>query len=220
MLKKWKQRAIQMNFKKAILIFVAVSVLLVLGFSAALYGNFKGRMERWESVTKTRREYQIGEKEDEYDRHKDFFGENYGKEHSDRKVEMEFEQIWKESYLSIGDIALIAGCAIIGIGIAIWYWLLCMAWAYRKSKRMGVGSAVWILAAFFFHLAAIAILYFYAALKGTCEQCGRIRPGGSKYCDRCGKPFAKECPDCGQAVDIKAGYCGNCGKKLNENEEV
>lgn len=45
MLKKWKQRAIQMNFKKAILIFVAVSVLLVLGFSAALYGNFKGRME-------------------------------------------------------------------------------------------------------------------------------------------------------------------------------
>ena len=116
----------------------------------------------------------------------------------------------------LGDLALIAGCGIIGAGLALWYWLLCMIWAYRKSKRMGVSSALWVLAAVFFNLAAIAALYFYAVLKGTCNQCGRIRPGSSKYCDRCGKSFGKECPDCGQTVDIKADYCGNCGKKLSE----
>lgn len=220
MLEKWKQRAMKMNFKKAILVFVAVSFILVLGFSAALYGNFKGRMEQWESVVKTSREYQNGEKGDENNDHNDFAGEDYGKEHSDRKVEIELDHIWKEPYLSTRDIALIAGCGIIGIGLAIWYWLLCMIWVYRKSKRMGINSAVWVLAAFFFHIAAIVILYFYAALKGTCEQCGRIRPGGSKYCDRCGKPFTKECPDCGQTIDRKANYCSNCGKKLNEKEEA
>lgn len=220
MLEKWKQRAIQMNFKKAILVFLAVSFILVLGFSAALYGNFKDRTDQWESAVKTSREYQNGEKGDEHDDRNDFDEKNYGKEHSDRKAEMELEQIWKEAYLSTGDIALIAGCGIIGAGLVLWYWLLCMVWAYRKSKRMGVGSTLWVLATFFFNLAAIAILYFYAVLKGTCDQCGRIRPGGSKYCDRCGKTFAKECPDCGHTVDIKAVYCGNCGKKLNGNEEV
>ena len=79
---------------------------------------------------------------------------------------------------------------------------------------------MWVLATFFFNLAAIAVLYFYAVWKGTCDQCGRIRPDGSKYCDRCGKQFAKECPDCGQTVDIMADYCGNCGKKLSEKEDV
>lgn len=217
MLEKWKQRVIQMNFKKAILVFVAVSFILVLGSFAALYGNFKERMDQWESLVKTSREYQIGEKGDEYDNRFDFTEEDDGKEeYSDKKTEMELEQIWKETHLSTGDIALIAGCGIIGIGLVIWYWLLCMIWAYRKSECMGVGSAVWVLAAFFFNLAVIAILYFYAAWKGTCDQCGRIRIGNSKYCDRCGKPFTKECSDCGQTVDIEAIYCSNCGNKLNE----
>ncbi len=50
----------------------------------------------------------------------------------------------KEAHLSTGDIALIAGCGIIGAGRALWYWLLCMVWAYRKSKRMGVGSPLFL----------------------------------------------------------------------------
>ena len=62
MLEKWKQRAIQMNFKKAVLVFLAVSFVLVLGFSAVLYGNFKDRTDQWESAVKTSREYQNREK--------------------------------------------------------------------------------------------------------------------------------------------------------------
>lgn len=220
MLEKWKQRAMQTNLKKAILILAAISFILVLGFSAALYGNFKGRIDHWESDVKTVREYQRGEKGEDADDRNDFAGEDYSRKHLDRKEEIELEQIWEAPYLPTGDIALIADCGIIGIGLAIWYWLLCMMWAYQKSRRMGIHSAIWVLAAFFFHFAAVAALYLYAALKGTCTQCGKIRHSGSKYCDRCGNPFIQECQNCGQFIDRKAGYCSNCGKRLNETEEI
>lgn len=62
MLEKWKQGAIQVNFKKAILVFWAVSFIFILGFSAALYRNFKDRTDQWESAMKTSREYQNREK--------------------------------------------------------------------------------------------------------------------------------------------------------------
>ena len=143
-----------------------------------MYGNFKDRADQWESAVKTSREYQEEEKRDEQDDRNDFGGRDYEKAH-----------------LSTGDIALIAGCGIIEAGLALWYWLLCMIWAYRKAKHMGVGSVLWVWATF-------------------------VRSGNSKYCDRCGKPFVKECPDCGQTLDLKADYCGNCGKKLNENKEA
>ena len=185
MLEKWKQRAIQMNFKRAVIIFVVVSFILMLGGSDALYGRFKGRANQWESAVKTDRESETEEKGD-------------------------------EQYLSAVDIALIAGCGIIGVVLAVWYWLLCMIWAYRKSHRMGVNSALWVLATLFFNLATIAVLYLYAIWKGTCDICGRIRTADGKYCDRCGKLLNKKCPDCGQIVDAKAEYCRNCGKKLNE----
>ena len=57
---------------------------MILGFSAALYGNFKDRTDQWESTMKTSREYQNREKEDDRD---DFDEKDYRKEHSDRKTE-------------------------------------------------------------------------------------------------------------------------------------
>lgn len=193
MLEKWKQRAIQMNLKRAVIIFVVVSFILMLGGSAALYGRFKGRANQWESAVKTDRESE-----------------------PEAKPEIEFEKLCEGQYLSAVDIVLIAGCGIIGGVLAVWYWLLCMIWAYRKSHRMGVNSALWVLATLFFNLATIAVLYLYSIWKGTCDICGRIRTADGKYCDRCGKLLNKKCPDCGQIVDAKAEYCRNCGKKLNE----
>lgn len=219
MLEKWKKRAIQMNFKREVIIFVVISFILVLGGSAALYGSFKGRMDQWESAVKTDKEYEPEEKRDEQKDRKDLENRNYEKEHLEVKSEIEFEKIWEEQYLSTGNIVLIVGCGIIGMALVVWYWLLCMIWAYRKSHRMGVNSTLWVLVTLFFNLAAIAVLYLYAILKGTCDSCGRIRAADGKYCDRCGKLLKKECPDCGQTVDAKADYCRNCGKKLNENKE-
>ena len=186
------------------------------GGSAALYGRFKGRANQWESVVKIDRESELEEKGDEQKEWNDFENRSYEKEHSEAKPEIEFEKLCEGQYLSAADIALIAGYGIIGVVLAVWYWLLCMIWAYRKSHRMGVNSALWVLATLFFNLATIAVLYLYAILKGTCDSCGRIRTADGKYCDRCGKLLNKECPDCGQIVDAKAEYCRNCGKKLNE----
>lgn len=104
-------------------------------------------------------------------------------------------------------------------GGAIWYWMLCVICAYRKSYRMGINSAIWVLAAVFFHIGAVAVLYFYAMVKGTCENCGRLKNNHGKFCDRCGKSLKKECSQCGQVVDVKAGYCSNCGKKLHKGEK-
>lgn len=80
MLEKWKQRAIQMNFRKAVLIFVAASFIIILGLSAALYVNFNGRIKQWE--IKTSQEYQ--DDEEGYGGN-DFAREDYWKEYTDKK---------------------------------------------------------------------------------------------------------------------------------------
>ena len=98
--------------------------------------------------------------------------------------------------------------------LGIWYWLLVMIWAYR----MGVNGRLAVLAALFFNLAAVTALYLYGILKGTCENCGRVRSKGGRFCDRCGSPFKKECPQCRQKVDGASIYCPNCGEKLDKTE--
>ncbi len=178
MLEKWKQRAIKMNLKKAVIFFLITSFAAAIGFSAVLYSNFHGRIFEWE----------------------------------------QFAEEYKRLNMSAGDLALIAGCGIIGIIIGIWYWLLVLACVYRKSYRMGVNTAFWTFAALIFNLAALAVLYLYAMLKGTCTNCGRVRSGSGKFCDRCGNLLKKECPQCRQALDISSAYCSNCGKKLDEKE--
>lgn len=201
MLEKWKQRAIDMNFKKAVILFVVASLVLSIAASVTLYSNFRDRITEWEKVVEIDREY--GEQEKNYE----------------EKDKSHFEDGEHEADFKEGDIALMAGCGIIGLVLGIWYWLLCMIWAYRKSYRMGVNSTVWVLATLFFHLAAIAVLYIYAFVKGTCTNCGRVRTGGGKFCDRCGTPLMKACPQCSQEVDAVSVYCSNCGKRLDENEK-
>lgn len=175
MLEKWKQKAIQMNLKKAVIFFIVTSFVLSIVSFAAVYGNFQGRMKEWEDIS-------------------------------------------KGLYLSAGDLALIAGCCIIGTVIGVWYWVLVLIAVYRKSYRMGVNVTLWMLAALIFNLAALVALYLYAMLKGTCTNCGRVKNSSGKFCGRCGSLLKKECPQCGQAADISSAYCGNCGKKLDETE--
>ncbi len=204
MLEKWKQRAINMNLRKAVIIFIITGFALVIASSAALYSNFQGRVAEWEQFAETDREHEGKDKEYDGD-----FKE---------KKEKDLEDIQKRLFFSAGDLALIAGCGIIGVVIGIWYWLLVMIWAYRKSYHMGVNSMLWVFAALFFNLAAIAALYIYAMLKGTCKNCGRIKNGTVKFCDRCGTCLKIKCPQCGQEIDVSSVYCSNCGKKMDENK--
>ena len=201
MIEKWEQRAIGMNFKKAVIIFLITAFALMIAGSAALYGNFQNRIANWEQISETDREH--GEEE---------------RDSKDRE-DMDLEDIYGKFHLSWGDLALLAGCAVAGVALGIWYWLLCLIAAYRKAYRMGVNGRLAVLAALFFNLAAVAALYLYAIWKGACANCGRVRGRTGKFCDRCGNPLKKECPQCKQEVDMSSAYCSNCGKNLNESED-
>lgn len=226
MLEKWKQWAMKMNLRKAVIIFVITGLALAIASSATVYGNFRDRISEWEWISETDGDH--GREEKEYDdEHKydsgdrehgeDFWDREYDGDYKERK-EKDWEDTSKRLNLSAGDLALLAGCCIIGMAVGAWYWVLVMIAVYRKAYRMGVNTALWTLAALFFNLTALVVLYLYAIWKGTCTNCGRVKSSGGKFCDRCGSPLKKECPQCGQAVDISFAYCGNCGKKLDEKE--
>lgn len=217
MLEKWKQKAIQMNLKKAVIFFIVTSFVLSIVSFAAVYGNFQGRMNEWEKYTEMDRGHDEGEKDFDDEKRSDFSDGEHDKD-SKEENEKDWEDISRGLYLSAGDLALIAGCCIIGTVIGVWYWVLVLIAVYRESYRMGVNVTLWMLAALIFNLAALVALYLYAMLKGTCTNCGRVKNGSGKFCGRCGSLLKKECPQCGQAADISSAYCGNCGKKLDETE--
>lgn len=218
MLEKWKQRAIRMNFKKAVIIYIIIGFALVILCSACVYNNFQNRIAEWE---------QLAESERAYGKEERYFDEGHKSEYTDREHDEDFrehdekdwEEIYKRLYLSAGDIALIGSCCVIGMAMGVWYWLLVMIWAYRKAYRMGVNTTLWVIAALFFNIAAIAALYLYEMWKGTCTNCGKIRNGSEKFCDRCGMPLKKEYPQCGKETNILSVYCSNCGKKLDEDKK-
>lgn len=217
MLEKWKQKAIQMDLRKAAIFFIVTSFVLIITSSVAVYGNFQNRMNEWEKFTETDREYEEEEKDFDDEKRSDFSDREHDEDYKERK-EKDWEDISKRPYLSVGDLALIAGCCIIGMVIGVWYWVLVLIAVYRKSYRMGVNATLWMLAALVFNLAALAVLYLYAMLKGTCPNCGRVRSGSGRFCDRCGNLLEKECPQCKQTTDRSSAYCRNCGKKLDEKE--
>lgn len=216
MLEKLKQSFIHLNLKKAVIIFSVAGIVLVSVSSVAVYSSLSDKNIKWQNIVVLDRE-----KETDYEQENelDLKGERQDKEGDREKQEYKFDVEEKELYLSATDIALMIGCGIIGIVLGVWYWLLCLIWAYQKSYQMGINSALWVLAALFFHIGAIVVLYLYAMAKGTCENCGRLKTNHGKFCDRCGNSLKKECSQCGQVVDVEAGYCNNCGKKLHKREQ-
>lgn len=128
----------------------------------------------------------------------------------------------KRPYLSAGDIALTAGCCVTAIAIGLWYWVLILTAVYRKCRRMGVNTTLWMPAALVFNLAALAALYLYAALRGTCANCGRVRSSSGKFCDRCGNMLKKNVRSAGSRQiyypPIAATVVKNGRKQIDENK--
>lgn len=196
MMEKWKQRAIHMNFKKAVILFLIACVVLAVSVPVALYGNFQSRIASWEQAGGTDRERGETEKisreeeessgESKKDSRDDESGSDDRKWERDMKEgkereEKDLEEIHRTLRLTWSDLALLAGCAAAGMAVGIWYWILCMIWAYRKAYRMGVNGGLAVLAALFFNLAAVAALYLYGMLRGTCANCGRVRSGSGNF---------------------------------------
>jgi hypothetical protein len=49
----------------------------------------------------------------------------------------------------------------------------------------------------------------------VCAACGARNDAGSRFCDACGKPLARECGACGAANDASARFCSSCGQALS-----
>ena len=214
-------------------LFLITCFVLVFSVPAVLYGNFHNRITAWEQTREAGREYREEERdsrgeeessrEDEKDSRENDENDFRNREHegdSKEREENDLKEIHRYFHLSWGDLAIFAGCAMAGTAMGIWYWILVIIWAYRKAYRLGINGRLAALAALFFNLAAVMVLYLYGILKGTCKNCGRVRSGDGNFCDRCGNPLKKECPNCGKEVDALSAYCSNCGKKLDEKGET
>lgn len=210
MLEKIRHHALEMNFKKRFLTCIIISLIAFAGFSVASFVTYRSEEAKWESQMETQGNSSSNSNSDSD-------GNSVGRRgrNDDFDPEEGWDD-WEEPELSTADKVLMVSGGIVGTVLGIWYWVLCMIWAYRKAYRMGINRAVWVWATFFFNLLAIAVLYLYGVIRGTCYHCGKIRAKGELYCSRCGAPFTKECLNCGETVDIHDIYCPNCGEKITQ----
>lgn len=215
-MEKIRNKALSMNLRKGILRFIACSVVLAAAISVMLFQRFGNRLEELRSAVETEGNYENNYEQD---------APNNGNKERSREREKdedgghELKLALKTISFSSGDAALLGISAVIALLMAVWYLALCMAWAYQKAHRMGLDSTAWVIAALFFHLAAIAVLYLYAGVKGVCANCGKVIRGSDRFCSRCGNAWKRECPRCGQTAGAGAAYCSGCGAKLDEEQE-
>lgn len=107
MLEKWKQRAITMNLRKAVMVFVITGFVLVVASSVAVYSNFQNRISEWEQLAETDRERGRDEEETDDDYKSDSADREHREDFKERK-EKDREDILKRIHLSAEDIALSA----------------------------------------------------------------------------------------------------------------
>ena len=88
MTEKWEQRAIKMNFKKAVIIFLITCFVVMISVPAALYGNFQNRINAWEQIRETDRE----QEKDSEDRKE--------KGEKEEKEEKDLEEVYDKFHLS------------------------------------------------------------------------------------------------------------------------
>lgn len=99
----------------------------------------------------------------------------------------QFEHMIEDGKYSGMNIVSIVSTGIAVIFFVVWYWILCLMWTYKRTHVLGIPSRIWVWATFFFNFIAMIALYIYAAVKGTCPDCGSELPIGAKYCSGCGK---------------------------------
>ncbi len=214
MLEKWKQKALNMNIRKAAAVFLITSLAAmgILGGLAA--ANFGGRLSEFKAAAES--EYE--KREDEGDRENRDSREEEDRAYRDsRESDWDSEDHWREiQSLSPGDLALAVISAMIILALGIWYLALCVMWAYQKADRLGARRDLWAVLALLFQLPAIGALYLYAAAKGTCQKCGKLMEPGKNFCAYCGEPFQKQCAECGEKLKPAQKYCGSCGAKQDK----
>ena len=242
MLEKLKQKAVKMNFKKAVIVYLLVGTVLSALSGILLYNNFKDRADatraaaekQWQeyvdSMQETKEQFsdEIADRSNSNfeDARHPYFRETYRHDermysHYDWDLEEsgEYKNRMKEIWnFTTMDCILLGIVLVIAFLLAVMYWVLCIVWTVRKAERTGANTGIWALAALFGNLWVVAALYLYTFAKGTCKVCGHIKGKGNQFCSHCGNVFQKKCPECGNTVNANEVYCPECGKNLNETK--
>lgn len=232
MLEKLKNKVSKMNLKKSFAVLAIVGVIFGVGSGIALYQNFGGRISQITEYNRQQREEWLQSLE-QYNQEineqlqtskqgghsHDSYYENWNHHGRDLKkwnyghLDNEWKQIWN---ISTSDKVLIGVLSVGGLLLCVIYWLLCMAWAYQKADKMGSNKGLWTIAALFFNLWAILVMYGYSLLNGTCKNCGRLKKKNEKYCSHCGTAYQQECIHCHTPLQSGSKFCPNCGKSVKE----
>ena len=233
MIQKLKDKVRKLNLKKSFIILAVVSIVFAIGAGLLLNQTFGGRVaqaretytQQWEQYVQEYEENlserpEVTEPESKRDGTpggvSDGYNHGFERWESQRghSVQNRFQQFWggkfseltleSEWTLTTGEKVMIAvvvgGVAVLGI----LYWLLCMVWAYQKASKLGSKPVLWVIAALFFNLWAVAALYIYAVVRGTCKKCGHLRKKGEKYCSHCGNAFETVCENCQASIPADA----------------
>lgn len=206
MLKKWKQRALELDYKKSAVRLILIGILWFVFSIALIFANFHGRAESLKTEFAKMNTKVLTEQENEK---QTLFSAGRSGEKGSEKTEQ-----LRELDFSVADIVLVAAAGVIGLLLFAGYWILVAMWTYARADRLGTNRSLWTAAALLFNLVGAAALWCYGTFAETCKDCGRIRRRGEVYCSRCGQPFRIKCAHCGQETEPGAGYCGHCGEKM------
>lgn len=229
-MKKMKNKALSLNLKKSFLILVIVGVIFGIGSGIAVYLNFGDRISQVSEYEKQQREEwlqgieQNGQGSGEQSKTPAWGWYNRNDRYGFRNYSGEDSKIWNRNIsdneweqrlnLSTNDKVLIGVLSGIGALLGIAYRVLCMIWAYQKADKMGSNKGLWVIATLFFNLWAIAAMYGYSLIRGTCPSCGQLKKKNEKYCSRCGAAYQQECSQCQAPVQSGSKFCPNCGETL------
>ncbi|HML38458.1 MAG TPA: zinc ribbon domain-containing protein [Bacillota bacterium] len=211
---KLHTKIMEMNFKKTARRFVILALIIVL--AGGILTGLMFRTQIGEAVTyhqtyedgkgnESQKDVKGSERYDGEDREGHERGHDYG--------ESDFFDSGQFTKPSIGaEIVLSAYALLCGL-IALFYWLLIMAWLYQASSKAAMNKTLWTILGLFFNLAAVIAFLIARSLQTVCPNCGAYQKSGT-FCRVCGTPLQIKCAECGSSIAEKDAYCSNCGKKV------
>lgn len=113
--------------------------------------------------------------------------------------------------MAFGMLAIIAGVALILLGIERWYYPLLDYTTYRLNALGFLGIFVVII--------GIVLLIFAFLTKETarkqlvCGRCGAEILSSYAVCPKCGAYYKKQCAKCKATLESSVAYCPHCGSK-------
>lgn len=213
---KIHERIIRMNIGKRVKqILITMICLLVVGggVSAILLrtqiGEIVTTVQKWDAEEENKTEKYIGNRE-EQDGEK--FTQWFENDYKD-----EFDDI--DNFVCITEPSLVAKISVgiiglLGVLLAIEYWILVAAWLYQQAIQANMNGLLWFLLGIGGNLTTVVVfLVVRSILREKCPSCGKWQKEAT-FCRECGSSISQVCPNCGQICRDTDKFCGSCGGNL------